>query len=136
MCFPLKSGTPKRVKLSMPCTRVLTRGDIPLDHSKNHLQNTWHFVSDLQWRGVSIQISSFRTRLNIDTPLHCKSDINYHLFCKYNLWEQDIILREQNNSFSHMALINPRIYIIDEKRAICEELRIYSLELYFLSMSI
>jgi hypothetical protein len=32
------------------------------------------------------------------------------------------------------VLVN--IYIIDEKRAICEELRIYSLELYFLSMSI
>jgi hypothetical protein len=69
----------------MPCARVLTRGDIPLDHSTNHLQNMWHFVSDLQWRGVSIQISSLRTRLNIDTPLHCKSDTNYHLFCKYNI---------------------------------------------------
>jgi hypothetical protein len=65
---------------------VISCGDIPLDHSKNHLQNTWHFVSDLQWRGVSIQISSFRTRLNIDTPLHCKSDINYHLFCKEPLY--------------------------------------------------
>ena len=74
-----------RIKLSMPCARVLTCGDIPLDHSINHLQNTWHFVSDLQWRGVSIKISSLRTRLNIDTPLHCKSDKNYHLFCKYNL---------------------------------------------------
>jgi hypothetical protein len=40
----------------------------PLDHSTNHLQNTWHFVSDLQWRGVSIQISSLWTRLNIVTP--------------------------------------------------------------------
>ena len=29
--------------------------------------------------------SSLRTRLNIDTPLHCKSDTNYHLFCKYNI---------------------------------------------------
>ena len=28
------------IKLSMPCARVLTRGDIPLDHSTNHLQNT------------------------------------------------------------------------------------------------
>ena len=48
-------------------------------------QNTWHFVSDLQWRGESIQISSLQTRLNIDTPLQCKSDTNYHLFCKYNI---------------------------------------------------
>jgi hypothetical protein len=29
--------------------------------------------------------SSLRTRLNIYTPLHCKLDTNYHLFCKYNL---------------------------------------------------
>jgi hypothetical protein len=42
------------LKLSVPCTRLLICGDIPLDHSTNHLQNTWHFVSDLQWRGVSI----------------------------------------------------------------------------------
>ena len=73
------------LKLSVPCTRLLTCGDIPLDHSTNHLQNTWHFVSDLQWRGVSIQYSYLRTLLNIDTSLHCKSDTNYHLFCKYNL---------------------------------------------------
>jgi hypothetical protein len=44
------------IKLSMPCARVLTRGDILLDHSTNHLQNTWHFVSDLQWRGVSVVV--------------------------------------------------------------------------------
>ena len=27
----------------------------------------------------------FKSRLNIDTPLHCKSNTNYHLFCKYNI---------------------------------------------------
>jgi hypothetical protein len=64
---------------------VFTSGDVTLDHSTNHLQNTWYFVSDLQWRGVSIKFSSLRTRWNIDTPLHCQSDTNYHLFCKYNI---------------------------------------------------
>jgi hypothetical protein len=36
-------------------------------------------------KGRSIQISSLQTRLNIDTPLHSKSDTNYHLFCNYNI---------------------------------------------------
>jgi hypothetical protein len=64
--------------------KLYLRYSIPDFKGKHSLQNTWHFVSDLQWRGVSIQISSLRTRLNIDTPIHFKSDANYHLFCKYN----------------------------------------------------
>jgi hypothetical protein len=81
-----------RIKLLMPCAMVLTRGDIPLDHSTNHLQNTWHFVSDLHWRGVSIQISSFRTFNTFRcTWLQRKTHKSFYnlLFCSH---KKDILL--------------------------------------------
>lgn len=62
----------------LSCARVLTLGDIPLDYSTNHLRKSY-----LHWWGVSIKYSSLWTRLNIDTPLRCQSDTNYHLFCTY-----------------------------------------------------